>query len=252
MSQVWAHRGASAYSPENTIEAFRLAEQQGADGVELDVHLSADGEVVVIHDETVDRTSDGTGEVSQMTLESLRGLDFSNGLDGFRDVRIPTLAEVFEELRPGGMLINLELKTNLNFQPGIEARVVRLIRDLRMGERVLVSSFNHHSLKTVQQAAPEIQLGLLFSEILLMPWEYARSFGAVAIHPAYNFLRVNGAVELCHAAGVRIHPWTIDDPEHLRWAMGLGVDAVISNVPDRALAQRAGLEGAGAVRSAGL
>ena len=220
MTDVWAHRGASAYAPENTLEAFRLAAEQGADGIELDVHLSADGELVVIHDETVDRTSDGSGAVSAMSLESLRGLDFSNDKDGYAEVRIPTLAEVFELVRPTRMVVNVELKTNLNFQPGIEPKLAELVAASGMGERVLISSFNHLTLKTLQQIAPQLPVALLFDEIMYLPWEYARDFGAV---------------ELAHAAGVRINPWTIDDPEHLRWALGLGVDAVITNTPDVAL-----------------
>lgn len=243
MTDVWAHRGASAYAPENTLEAFRLAEQQGADGIELDVHLSADGELVVIHDETVDRTSDGTGAVSAMTLESLRSLDFSNARPGFERVRIPTLVEVLELVEPGRMLVNIELKTNLNFQPGIESRLAETVAETGMGERVLISSFNHLTLKTLQQIAPGLPVALLFDEIMHLPWEYARSFGAVAIHPAYSYLQVNGAVELAHSAGVRINPWTIDDPEHLRWALGLGVDAVITNTPDVALGLRSELFG---------
>lgn len=244
MTDVWAHRGASAYAPENTLEAFRLAEEQGADGIELDVHLSADGELVVIHDETVDRTSDGTGAVSAMPLETLRGLDFSNGKEGHAGVRIPRLGEVFELVRPGRMLVNVELKTNINFQPGIEAKVAELVAASGMGERVLVSSFNHLTLKTLQQIAPELPVAVLFDEIMYLPWEYAREFGAAAIHPAYSYLQVNGAVELAHAAGVRINPWTIDDPEHLRWALGLGVDAVITNTPDVAVRLRSELLGA--------
>lgn len=243
MTDVWAHRGASAYAPENTLEAFRLAAEQGADGIELDVHLSADGELVVIHDETVDRTSDGSGAVSAMSLESLRGLDFSNGKEGYAEVRIPTLAEVFELVRPTRMVVNVELKTNLNFQPGIEPKLAELVAASGMGERVLISSFNHLTLKTLQQIAPQLPVALLFDEIMYLPWEYARDFGAVAIHPAYSYLQVNGAVELAHAAGVRINPWTIDDPAHLRWALGLGVDAVITNTPDVALRLRSELVG---------
>lgn len=238
MTEIWAHRGASAYAPENTLPAFELAERQGADGVELDVHLSADGELVVIHDETVDRTSDGTGAVSELSLESLRELDFSNGRPGYAGVSIPTLAEVFELVRPSRMLVNVELKTNPNFQPGIESAVVAAVEQAGMADRVLLSSFNHLTLKTVQQIAPHLPVALLFDEIMYLPWEYAREFGAVAINPAYSYLQVNGAVELAHAAGIRINPWTIDNPQHLAWALELGVDAVITNTPDVAVALR--------------
>ncbi|GAB3702758.1 glycerophosphodiester phosphodiesterase [Mariniluteicoccus flavus] len=235
MTKIWAHRGASAYAPENTIEAFELAERQGADGIELDVQLSADGELVVIHDETVDRTSTGSGRVVDLSLDSLRAFDFANGMAGFSDVRIPTLGEVFEAVSPGDMVVNVELKNGINFYPGMEKRVVDLVGDLGMADRVLISSFNHYSLKTVQQLDPLLPLGLLFAEGLYLPWEYAADFGARAIHPALPFLQVPGVVEYSHQAGVEVNVWTVNEPEHLALCVAAGVDGIITNHPDRGL-----------------
>lgn len=110
MVAIWAHRGASAHAPENTLPAFELAVEQGADGVELDVHLTADGHLVVTHDETIDRCSDGTGAIASLTLEQLRAFDFSAGWEGFAGTRIPTLREVYELLHPTDLTINVELK----------------------------------------------------------------------------------------------------------------------------------------------
>ncbi|GAB3623794.1 glycerophosphodiester phosphodiesterase [Mariniluteicoccus endophyticus] len=236
MTKIWAHRGASAYAPENTIEAFLLAAEQGAHGVELDVQLSADGELVVVHDETIDRTSDGTGTVAAMTLAELRGHDYANGMDGFSGVALPTLAEVFEALRPTGLSVNVELKNGINFYPGIEKATLAAIEASGMRERVLVSSFNHYSLKTLQQLDRDVPLGLLFAEGLYLPWEYAADFGAAAIHPCLPFLQVRGVVEYAHQAGVAVNVWTVDEREHLELCVALGVDAIITNRPDDALA----------------
>lgn len=224
--QVWAHRGASAYAPENTIEAFVLAAEQGADGIELDVQLSADGELVVIHDETTDRTAGQPGTVAGLTVAELRRID----------PRIPTLAEVFDAVRPTRMRVNVELKNGINFYPGIEQKALAAIDRSGLRERVLVSSFNHYSLKTLQQLDADIPLGLLFAEGLYLPWEYAASFGAAAIHPALPFLQVPGVVEYAHAAGVAVNVWTVNEDEHLDACVRLGVDAIITNHPDRALA----------------
>ena len=112
MSIVLGHRGASGYAPENTLEAFKLAMDMGADGFELDVHLSKDGELVVIHDETVDRTTDGTGFVGEMTLAQLKALDAWNHKEGYQGARIPTLAEVYDLIRDTDHIVNVEIKTD--------------------------------------------------------------------------------------------------------------------------------------------
>lgn len=224
--QIWAHRGASAYAPENTLEAFALAADQGADGIELDVQLSADGALAVIHDETVDRTTTGTGAVADLPMDQLAALG------------VPTLDEVFAAVAPTGMLVNVELKNGINFYPGIEQKVLAAIEAAGLRERVLVSSFNHYSLKTLQQLDRGIPVGLLFAEGLYLPWEYAAGFGARAIHPALPFLQVPGVVEYAHAAGIEVNVWTVDEPDHLAACVRLGVDAIITNRPDDALAAR--------------
>ena len=132
-SKVFAHRGASQYAPENTLEAFRLAMEQGAEGIELDVHLSADGELVVIHDETLERTTNGTGLVKDHTLAQLQALRADNHMEGFEAARIPTLRQVLELVRPGDMQVNIELKTGILWYEGIEEKTLELVKEL--GER---------------------------------------------------------------------------------------------------------------------
>ena len=140
MSLIYGHRGASGYAPENTLEAFRLAMEMGADGFELDVHLSQDGELVVIHDESVDRTTDGTGFVRDLTLAQLKALDASNHMPAYRGARIPTLGEVYDLIRDTHHIVNVEIKTDECFYPGIEKKCIALAQEKNVEDRILYSS----------------------------------------------------------------------------------------------------------------
>ena len=158
MPLIYAHRGASGHAPENTLEAFRLAMEMGADGFELDVHMSKDGELVVIHDETVDRTTDGTGLVRDLTLNQLKSLDASNGMDAYRCVKIPTLAEVFHLIRHTRHIVNVEIKTDEWFYPQIEEKCLALAKETGIEDRVIYSSFNHFTLRKLRQLKPDARL----------------------------------------------------------------------------------------------
>ena len=135
--KVFAHRGASAYAPENTLAAFRLAEEQGADGIELDVQLTKDGQVVVIHDENIDRTGTGTGAVRDYTLEELRKLSFHNHMEAYEGEKIPTLEEVLTFVKQGRMEVNIELKTGVYWYPEIEKKTIEIVKKAGMEERVI-------------------------------------------------------------------------------------------------------------------
>jgi glycerophosphoryl diester phosphodiesterase len=233
MTTVWAHRGASAIAPENTLAAFRLAHELGADGVELDVQLSADGHVVVIHDETLDRTTSGKGPVCRRTLEELRALDASYGWEGFLGERMPVLDEVLELLGPTGMTINIELKNSVEPYPGLEQAVVGLVAAAGVADKVIYSSFNHISATELARSSQPSAVGLLFSDILAEPWSYAERRDVSALHPHWRYVDfVPETVERCHAAGLAVNVWTVDSPSTARRLADLGVDAVISNCPD--------------------
>ncbi|MDO5084022.1 glycerophosphodiester phosphodiesterase [Arachnia propionica] len=234
MTAIWAHRGASAYAPENTIPAFKQAIEMGADGIEFDVQRSADGQLVVIHDETVNRTSNGVGKVVDLSLEQLRRCNFSNGFVGTRHVQIPTLKEVLELLEPTHVTINIELKNTVEFYPGMEHDVVSLVNEAGLQDRVIYSSFNHFSLANLRGVVPPERLGLLYSDGLYDPWKYANQFGAGALHPHFIALYQPNYMWLCHEAGVRVNTWTVDDDHAIKHLVSLGVDAVITNFPDRA------------------
>lgn len=223
MTLVWGHRGASGDAPENTLAAFRLAAEQGADGVELDVQLSADGVPVVIHDETLDRTTDGTGPVKDRTAAELARLDAGAG------EHVPTLAEVLALLAPTGLEVNVELKNSVEPYPGLEAAALDVVRAAGFEDRVWWSTFQHPSLRVLRGLAPDARVGFLHLEALLDPWLYAQRLDGAALHPAWEALQVPGTIEGCREAGVRVHTWTVNTPEALRVCRG--VDAVITNHP---------------------
>jgi glycerophosphoryl diester phosphodiesterase len=239
---VWAHRGASCVAPENTLEAFSLAYDLGADGIELDVHLSKDGELIVAHDDTVDRCSSGTGRIIDMTLKEIKQLDFSNHIAGYRGMKAPTLGEVYEFVKPTNMTINIELKTGIVLYEGIEEKCVNLAHDMGMQNRVFYSSFNHYSLMLIKSLEGDVRIAPLYTEALFEPWHYAVRMGAQAIHPFYPAMATPDIMAKLAETGVLCNPWTVDDEKALMWMAQLGVNAVITNNPDLAVRVFKGLQ----------
>lgn len=238
-TKIWAHRGSSHAAPENTMAAFELAITHGADGVELDVHMTADRQIVVTHDESCLRVTGREGLVSQMTLAQLRQLDFGLVKPGFARQALPTLAEVFDLLGPAGLMVNVELKNSSNPYPGMEEAIFDLAIEHKMTELVCLSSFNHYSMALAARInwarRLAIPCGLLYNSGLFEPWNYARLCGAWAIHPYYPNLRIPNLVRDCQAAGVLVNVWTINGAEDLKTALDLAPDAIITDVPDLAL-----------------
>ncbi|SHJ44487.1 glycerophosphoryl diester phosphodiesterase [Tessaracoccus bendigoensis DSM 12906] len=233
MTAIWAHRGACAYAPENTIPAFQLAIDMAADGVELDVQRTADGHLVIIHDETINRTSNGVGKVVDLTLEELRRCDFTNGFVGRRNLKIPTLNEALELFRPTNLTVNIELKNSVELYPGMELEVVKAVSAMGMDDQVLYSSFNHFSLAELRGLVAPENLALLLTDGLLDPWSYANWFGAGAINPDYRTLQQPGFVWLAHEAGIKVNTWIVNKDEDAQRLAESGVDAIITNFPDR-------------------
>jgi len=235
-TQVWAHRGASGYAPENTLEAFALAIEQGADGIELDVHLCADGHVVVIHDETVDHASDGFGRVADMPLAALKALNVHKLKPRYAPVcRIPTLEETLRLVAPTGLLLNIELKNDAEPYPGLEEKCAELVERSGMRERVWFSSFNHQSMARMKAIDASLRCGALYGRAPADPRALARELGIEALHPHHGTLREEAFVAACHADGLRIHAWTVNAERTVRAMARIGVDAVITDYPDRAL-----------------
>lgn len=238
--KIYAHRGASQYAPENTLPAFALAAQQGADGIELDVHLTKDGQLVVIHDETLDRTTSGTGWVKDHTLAQLRQLCADNHMPGFAQARIPTLEEVLALVQPTGMLVNIELKTSILWYEGIEEKTLDLVRKMGMDSRVVYSSFNHYSIEKVRQLAPEAETAYLYSDIICDVEKYAAAHGVRGLHPGLWNVNMADLLQVYLGSGLAVRVWTVNDEADLRRLMLAGAD-VITNDPKLALEVRASL-----------
>ncbi|MCC7161124.1 MAG: glycerophosphodiester phosphodiesterase [Anaerolineae bacterium] len=243
MSLVLAHRGASAYAPENTLAAFRLAREMGADGIELDVQLTRDMVPVVIHDETVNRTADGQGTVTEMTIGEIARLDAGSWQDErFRGEQIPTLAQVFDALsdwlKPSGRarpcLINVELKTERVRPTALEREVLNVIARFGVQDRILLSSFNPLSLYRARKINPRIPRGLLYDNSL--PIYFRNAWfrflaGPQAMHPEYPMIDER-YMQWANSKRLTVNTWTVDDPRQAIRLSQLGVNAIITNVPD--------------------
>ena len=222
---VWAHRGASAMAPENTMVAFRLAEAAGADGIELDIHINRDGLPVVIHDETLDRTTSGAGPVSTIDTASLLGLDAGGWFaDDYLGERVPLLAEVLtwagDRIR-----VNIEIKSAEAGQAVLET-----LRDFPRA-RVLVSSFNHKLLCHLRQTDASLPIGFLIdSRFWRLAARRAVSCAAESFHPPVKHVS-RAMVTWCHRHNLTVYPWTVDAPERKRALLRLGVDGFFTNIP---------------------
>ena len=236
MQYVYAHRGASGYAPENTLRAFAVAADMGADGVELDVQRTRDGVLVVFHDETVDRVTHGHGRIADMTLAELRQLRVDRPFPEITDEVIPTLEEVYTLLHDRGLRCNAELKNSVLPYPGLEEEAMAMAEKTGMADKLLYSSFNHYSMCRIKALNPAMPCGLLYNATLVKPWDYAAGLGVDALHPHFSELQVPEEVAAAHALGLEINPWTVNTEEELRAVIDAGADRIITNYPDRTLA----------------
>lgn len=233
---VWAHRGC-AYAPENTLPSFQMAADMKADGIELDVHLSKDGEIIVCHNDTINDTSNGQGKIREMTLAEIRKFNFafrynnSELEEKFGFVPAPTLDEVYELLAPTGMTVNVEIKSA---EDELLRRCVAVAKEAGMEDRVYYSSFNHNNLVNLVNIDPTVATAPLYGGALLAKvWEYAKLIGAKAIHPGFWFVNAEpSVVRMCHENGIRVNPWTVDGEDAMRSLCEMGVDALITDLPD--------------------
>ena len=227
-----AHRGFKSRYPENTMIAFEKAVKAGCDGIEFDVHLSKDGEVVIIHDETLEGTTNGKGRVMDYSLKELKMLDASNRFnDQTGAQRIPTLREYFEFVKELDLLSNIELKTGVYEYHGIEEKVFTLIKEFGLETKVLISSFNHESLLRMKKIAPEIPCGMLFDTWMIHPEKYVREVGMEYYHPVAYSLRQN-IVEALKKEGIKVNVWVGKEPVDYENIMKLGIDGIITDHPD--------------------
>ncbi len=254
--QIFAHRGASAVAPENTLPAFEKALELGADGIELDVQATADGELVVLHDFSLERSTNGVGLLRNHTLAQLSGIDagirFSQS---YANTPIPTLEQVFD-LVGDRCIVNVEIK-NMDWDGGPEAGpLARLIKQRGLYQQVIVSSFNPFSLRKVRHLDSSIRLGFLYftqppgsngarespvMRVLRLPLKFlflhltrplfAKVIAPEALHPYFASIDAQ-LVETARARGQLVNAWTVNNGEEARRLAGLGVDAIITDVPD--------------------
>lgn len=229
---VWAHRGASGYAPENTLAAFQKAVDLGADGVELDIQLTKDDQIVVIHDETIDRTSDGKGWVKDYTLEELRAFNYNRTKPEYKHADIPTMREVFELLKPTGLFINIEIKTGVVFYEKIEEKILALTKEMGMEDRVCYSSFNHYTVTRIHELSPGAEVGFLYADGPIDMPSYGVKHGVNALHPALYNLQYDGFVKECKEKGLKLNVWTVNERPYMEMCCQYGVDAIITNYPD--------------------
>jgi glycerophosphoryl diester phosphodiesterase len=226
---VIGHRGASADAPENTIAAFELALAQGADGIELDVHLSSDEQPVVIHDFTLERTTDGAGPVSERSVRELKRLDAGGWRERrFRGQRLQTLQEVLERFRDRARFW-IELKAGSALYPGIEERVVSMIEIYDVVDRVLVQSFDHGAIARVRALNGEVPVGMLVAQAPLER-DLLRRGAASAICPSAHVI-TGELLEEIRRAELACYVWTVNEPAQMDRLVEWGVSGIITDRP---------------------
>lgn len=232
--KIFAHRGSSGTHPENTLAAFRAAAALPIDGVEIDVHLTKDGEVVVIHDEKINRTTDGKGYVKDMTLEELKQVDAGSWFsEEWRGERIPTLDEVFEVFKGTSHRLNIEIKSDIFPYDGLVDQVLKLAAKRDLGDRLLLSSFNHEDVLQVCRDT-ELKSAILTSQIYVDVYDYARVIGTKQIHvslpAAFRRMTTDALIK-----GATVYVYTVNKLEYVEQLKQIGIHGIFTDYPERML-----------------
>ncbi|KGX91360.1 glycerophosphodiester phosphodiesterase [Pontibacillus halophilus JSM 076056 = DSM 19796] len=228
---IYAHRGSSGLSPENTMPAFQQAEQLGAEGIETDVQLTKDKVPVLIHDETVDRTTNGMGYVKDLTYNELMQLDAGSWYaERFQGTKIVSLEEFLSWIKPKDFAINLELKNNIVDYPNLEAIVLEQLRTFQLEERTVISSFNSESIKRFRSLASDVELALLSSKRMEDPLRNLTECGANAFHANYRLL-TKKLMQQCDHHNVPLRIYTVNRPSRMMRCYNLGCDGIFTDFP---------------------
>ncbi|QSX05199.1 glycerophosphodiester phosphodiesterase [Sedimentibacter sp. zth1] len=232
MTKVWAHRGAKGYYPENTLISFEGAIKQKADGIELDVQLSKDGYIMVCHDETLNRTTNGKGFIKNYNLYELKQLDAGAWYDKkFKGEKLPLLDEVLELIKGTNMDLNIEIKAGSIFYPGIEEKVIKMVNKFGIKEQVIISSFDHYALLKAKEIDNTIKTGLLYMESLYKPLKYVKTIKVNALYP--NYITLNKElVEEANELNVDINTYTVNHEDDAKLIKQLDINAIITDYPD--------------------
>ncbi len=231
---ILAHRGFSKKAPENTRASFRKAVEVGADGVEFDVQLSSDGIPVVIHDETLERTTTGKGWVKDTSHEKLSKLDAGTHFDPcYKEEGVPTLREVLEIVE-NMRVINIEFKNSRVRYEGLEERALALVKKFNLLDQVIFSSFNHYSMKIIKNLESNARTGILYYAKLYQPWEYAANLGIKNLH-AHYFSIDSQMVEKCRENGININVYGADKNYEIEKMIKMGLNIIITSSPEEAM-----------------
>ncbi|WP_020006779.1 glycerophosphodiester phosphodiesterase [Salinicoccus albus] len=241
MTKVFGHRGAMGTYPENTMLAFKKAVEMGVDGLEIDVHLTRDGEIVVLHDEYVDRTTDGFGAVKDMTLEEIRQLSAGSRFNEFVKYaafwdkeRIPLLSEVLTLVRAADIELNIELKTSVFLYNGIEAKLNTLVREFDLGSKVIYSSVHLPSLKRMKDVDPNVRVAWLSKTAPPMLCDYISTFDLDAFH-------IYGEAVLAEPERVKgvedkVRVWTVNHTENAQPFIEMEIGTIMTDYPEEIIA----------------
>lgn len=230
---LYAHRGGRGCTPENTMAAFHNALHSQADGIELDVHLTRDNQIVICHDYKVNRTSDGHGLIKSFSLHELKQLDFGSWFSPkFRGQKILTLEEYLNWHISTPLLLNIEIKNGPVIYRAIEEKIISLINDYKIADRVILSSFHHPSLLKIKELNPTIKTGALFEGRPINPCQLAIDAKADFLHPFWQNLDSDW-VSLAHRLGIAINTYIINTPDELHFARAACCVAIITDYPDR-------------------
>ncbi len=229
-----AHRGFSSKYPENTMLAFKKGVEAGCEGIETDLHMTKDGIIVICHDETINRTTNGEGYIKDYTYEKLckfeAGIKFDKQFIG---EKIPSLDELLDYVKDKDLLINLELKNDIIFYDDLEKKVVDKVYEFKLEKNVILSSFNHYSMLKIKQYNPEIKTGLLYEAILYKPEEYIKTLKADALHPPFYSLKDEKRVNEIKNNGIMINTYNVKKEEDMKRLIELEIDGIITDYPDK-------------------
>ncbi len=228
---IFAHRGASRYRPENTLAAYEYAYELGADGIEIDVQLSRDNVPVLYHDWSFDRITGHQDLVTEMNSSDIKKLDAGSAFsDDFKGEQVPFLDEALSII-PEGKLVNIEIKKTAFEDRPLEEIVLETVSKHRLDDRVIISSFNHYSLKKVMDINPDVKRALLFNSMPVEVVSYAEKFECYSFHPAFVYVNREDVLSL-KKSGIKVYPWVVDIPFYAEKLISMGVDGLITNIPD--------------------
>ncbi|MGN0486076.1 MAG: glycerophosphodiester phosphodiesterase [Acutalibacteraceae bacterium] len=237
---VISHRGANRYAPQNTLPAFERSVKIGTDGFETDVHITRDGKIVLCHNYTIDETSNGKGNIADMTLDQLKSYDFGSYFSKkFAGTKIPTIDEFLSFVETTDIsLLNIEIKSPKQNETAIVRETMKAVKEHGLFDKLLISSFDPRLLVEAKQIDKNCKTGFLYSPnsplVPKMAWRpvaFAQSIGADALHPHFVFVNKR-YVEDAHKAGILVNPWTVDSDRMVTKMIDCGVDGIITDFPD--------------------